>query len=246
MAEPAVETETIKQPLDEQIAAVFDRSVDNYKKDKLIIKTYEQKFQQLVDQLPADRQDDVMIKLQKIGMTIRGIFNEYGARFTDFVRNIVVWPMVKAVPDFPKDKYYQVQLARAKAWTGFAKDTVPTATSERLGYRDHFLPSVVTQAQAGALFSTFWAIPFGVAVGATEGAKYGLAAGLGGVAAGAGLGAIIGGGSTLIMRLKDRMIGPPIAYYNLDHYSGTTVVSSGSSGSSSGMELNSGSDWQNA
>lgn len=245
MTELRKDTEYGQKPLDELIAEVFDRKAKrNGEKRLLILETYQQKFENLVEKMPPENQDTLMVNLQKIGMTIRGTFAEYGARITDFVRNIVVWPMIRTAPDFPKDKYYQIQLARTKAWTGFAGNTVKTATAERLAYRDHFLPSAVIGAESGALFGTFWGIPAGILIGATEGAKVGLAVGAGGVAAGAGLGAILGGGASLIMRLKDRMIGPPIAYYNLDSFSGTRGggVSIGKSSSlSTNMSSSSGS-----
>lgn len=221
MTELRSDKEYGQKPLDELIADVFDGKALEIRRNRhLIREMYEQKFAELVEKMPSEDQDTLMVNLQRIGMTVRGVFAEYGARITDFVRNIVVWPMIRTVPDFPKDKYYQIQLARAKAWTGFAGDTVKTATAERLAYRDHFLPSAVIGAEGGALFGTFWGIPAGILIGATEGAKMGLLAGVGGVAVGAGLGAILGGGASLSMRLKDRMIGPPLTYYNLDSFSG--------------------------
>lgn len=71
-------------------------------------------------------------------MKLRGVFAEYGARFGDFINNIINWPMIRATPDYPKDKFYQIELAQAKAWGGFARDTTRTATAERTGYRDLF------------------------------------------------------------------------------------------------------------
>lgn len=123
--------------------------------------------------------------------------------------------MIRATSDFPKDKYYQMGLARAKAWGGFARDTTRTATAERFAFRDHFLPSAIIGAEGGAFLGAFASIPVGVIAGAKLGAEVGLLAGAGTAVGGALLGAGIGGLSTLLVRLQDRIIGPPVAYYEL-------------------------------
>ncbi|HCM82498.1 MAG: Phist protein (Pf-fam-b) [Microgenomates group bacterium GW2011_GWC1_43_11] len=131
--------------------------------------------------------------------------------------------MIMADPTYPKDKYYQLALARAKAWTGFAGDTTKTATSERNALKKHFLPAALTGAGYGSVGGAAVAI----AVGASQGAKVGVAvAGLEGAAVGAGLGALIGGISSLAKRIKDKIIGPPVAYYNLDAGGAAVKVSS--------------------
>ena len=217
-----------RNPLDQQIADVFERKA-NAAKARLIKSTYAEKFQQMVERLPAEQQDSIMVSLQKLGLSIKGFCAEYGARFTDFVRNIFIWPMVKAAPDFPKDKYYQIALARAAAWTGFAQNTRSTATKERTAYRDHFLPSTVIGAEFGSLFGTMWGIPAGIIIGGVKGAEAGAIAGAAGIAVGAGIGAAVGGLTSIIMKIKDRIIGPPVVYYNLDAYSGSgTTISSSS------------------
>jgi len=201
-----------EKPLDQKIAAIFDRSVKEYEKGT-VQKVYQEKFQELVNFMPSEDRDRIMVKLQKLGVSIRGAFGEYGSRFFDFVRNAVSWPLIQADSTYPKDKYYQMAIARAKAWTGFAKDTTKTATAERNVLKNHFLPSAITGAEYGALGFGI----AGAALGATKGAAVGAATmGLGGAAVGAGLGAAVGGLGSIARRIKDRMIGPPIMYYNLD------------------------------
>lgn len=182
------------------------------------METYADKFRELVNTLPPEKRDTTAIQLQKIFVKLGSIFSEYGTRFSDFVNNIINWPMIRATPDFPKDKYYQMGLARAKAWGGFARDTTKTATAERFAFRDHFLPSAVIGAEQGAVVGGMLTVPFifSVAAGTAEGAKAGLLAGAAGVAGGALLGGALGGATALIMRLKDRIIGPPVVYYELD------------------------------
>lgn len=207
-----------KKPLGELIADVFERRVSTpavKKERRLIMETYSEKFRELVNTMPPEQRDTTAIQLQKIFVKLGSIFSEYGARFGDFVNNIVNWPMIHATPDFPKDRFYQIGLAQAKAWGGFARDTTRTATAERTAYRDHFLPSAIIGGETGAMLGGVMSIPFAIGVGLEEGARYGLALGAAGVAGGALLGAALGGLSALVMRLKDRIIGPPVVYYEL-------------------------------
>lgn len=224
------------------IADVFDRRVENYRKDrKLIRETYEQKFASLLETIPRESRDTTAIKIQKVLVKIGGFFSEYGARLSDFVRNVVMWPMVRATRDFPKDKYYQIGLARAKAWGEFARDTTKTATAERMAYRNHFLPAAVVGAEIGAAAVS---LPVAVGVGIAEGAKYGLIAGAQGALIGGAVGGAIGGAVSLALKLKDRIIGPPVLYYELFASNpGSSWVRTGSSGSS---VPGSSAGWQNA
>ncbi len=214
-AQTAIEKEQ-GSSLPSLIADVFDRRVQNYRKDRRLIReTYEQKFEKLLETLPQESRDTTAIKIQKVLVKIGGFFSEYGARFTDFVRNVVMWPMVRATRDFPKDKYYQIGLARAKAWGEFARDTTKTATAERMAYRNHFLPTAVVGAEIGTAAGALVSFPAAVGVGIAEGAKYGLVAGVEGAAIGAAVGGAIGGAVSLALKLKDRIIGPPVLYYEL-------------------------------
>lgn len=201
-----------KKPLADAVREVFERRATKGEQ-KLIIKTYQKKLEALVQKMPAEQQKDIAIKIQKGITVIRGAFAEYGARFIDFMRKIFLWPMIRVDKDFPKDKYYQIELARAKAWGEFGMDTTKTATAERTAYRDHFLSTSLSHAQAvGAsvgVSSALW--------GALEGAKIGTVVGLGaqGAAAGAVVGGIAGGAYSLSLFMKDKIMGPPTAFYDL-------------------------------
>lgn len=213
----------IMSPLAQEIQTVFDRRATKGER-KLILKTYQQKFEQLVVNMPREQRDTAMIKIQRLVIKVGGYVSEYSARFIDYVRNAVLWPMVAATTDFPRDKYYQIELARAKAWGNFALDTTRTATAERMAYRDYFLPTALTGAETVGFMGTFvGAVAGGVKAGTLSGAAVG---GLYGAAAGAAIGAAAGGSVALAMRLKDRILGPPVLYYSLNRYSG----SSGGSG----------------
>ncbi len=196
-----------------QINEVFERRASAGER-KLIMETYKQKFESLIKTLPKEKQNTSMVKIQRAIVSISGAFYEYGARFTDFIRKVFIFPMIAAIEDFPKDKYYQIELARAKAWGEFAHDTTKTATAERNGYRDHFLPTALTGAEALGAMGTFMGAAYG---GAKAGSLAGAAAGgLYGAAIGAAAGGILGGAMSLIMRASDRIMGPPVAYYNLN------------------------------
>lgn len=214
-----------------QINEVFERRATAGDR-KLIMDTYRQKFEHLIRTLPKEKQDTAMVKIQRAIVKVSGAFYEYGARFTDFVRKIFLWPMVTAVEEFPKDKYYQMELARVKAWGEFAHDTTKTATAERNAYRDNFLPSSLIGAEAiGALGTYIGATLGGVKAGTLAGAASG---GLYGAAIGAVSGGVLGGAMSLVMRANDRIMGPPVAYYNLNAaFSGsisTTIGNNSSSG----------------
>lgn len=240
----AVEKEQ-RSSLPSLIADVFDRRVENYRKDrKLIRETYEQKFEKLLETIPRENRDTTAIKIQKVLVKIGGFFSEYGARFTDFVRNVVMWPMVRATRDFPKDKYYQIGLARAKAWGEFARDTTRTATAERMAYRNHFLPSAVVGAEIGTAAGALLSIPVAVGIGATEGAKVGLVAGAQGALLGATVGGAIGGAVSLALKFKDRIIGPPVLYYEL--FASNPASSWVRTGSSGPSVPGPGAGWQRA
>ncbi|MEK7543910.1 MAG: hypothetical protein AAB557_03515 [Patescibacteria group bacterium] len=233
MVETPTPEEIRKRPLAALIDDIFERRVvtsEAKKERQLIMETYGAKFQAIVDTLPAEKRATTSIVVQKFLVTVGSFFSEYGSRFTDFARNIALWPVVRSSPDFPRDKYYQIELARANAWGTFGRETTKTATAERSGYRDNFLPTALTGSFWGSLIG-------GTMVGVTEGMKYGLAGGVQGVAIGAGLGAVIGGVaagiSPLMMRLQDRFIGPPVVYYDLDQYSGSGRISINTSTSAS-------------
>lgn len=202
-----------KKSIADQVQAIFERRATKGER-KLILETYETKLDALIQKLPAGERDNVAIKIQKIITTIRGVFAEYGARITDFARKVFLWPMIRNATDFPKDKYYQIELARAKAWGEFAKDTTKTATAERTAFRDHFLSTAVSHAGVGgALLGTA-----GIIGGAaTEGAKIGAVIGLGvqGAAVGAVAGGILGGAYSAGLFLKDKIMGPPVVFYDL-------------------------------
>ncbi len=219
------------KPLANQINEIFERRATAGDR-KLIMETYTQRFEQLIRTMPKEKQATAMIKIQRAIVKVSGAFYEYGARFSDFVRKIFLWPMVTSVEEFPKDKYYQMELARAKAWGEFAHDTTKTATAERLAYRDNFLPSALIGAEAvGALGTYMGAALGGVKVGTLAGAATG---GLYGAGIGAVAGGILGGAMSLIMRANDRIMGPPVAYYNLNSvFSQGTSINIGTSGQTS-------------
>lgn len=205
--------------LADAVQQVFERRAAAGKR-KLILETYQQKFNQLLLTLPGEKRDTIAVEIQRLFVTIGGAFSEYGSRFIDFVRNVFVFPMIVATEDFPKDKYYQMNLAGAKAWGEFALNTTKTATAERMSYRDNFLGSVLTGIPTGGLMGA-------VAMGTLEGTKIGtLAGGLGGAAlgavGGAAGGALLGGATSLFLRAKDAIIGPPVLYYSIFSLNGPT------------------------
>jgi len=212
-------------PLADAIKQIFERRATHGER-KLILESYQSKFDKLLETLPKEKRDTTAIKIQKFGVKIGAYLSEYGARFSDFVRNVFVWPMIAATEDFPKDKYYQIELARAKAWGDFARDTTITATAERMAYRDFFLPNALVGAGTAGTLGLFG----GLAVGATEGTKIGVVTGgLYGAAIGAAVGAAIGGGTALVLQIKDRLLGPPVLYYSLFSGSGAAInINSGS------------------
>lgn len=201
------------RPLAHQINEIFERRATVGDR-KLIMQTYTQRFEQLIRTMPKEQQDTTMIKLQRAIVKFSGAFYEYGARFTDFIRKIFLWPMVASVEAFPKDKYYQMELARAKAWGEFAHDTTKTATAERNAYRDNFLPSALIGGEITGVLGTYMGATLGgVKAGSLAGAASG---GLYGAAIGAVAGGVLGGAVSLIMRANDRIMGPPVAYFNLN------------------------------
>jgi hypothetical protein len=186
---------------------IFERHATHGKR-KVIAETYRDRLNTLLANVSEENKERIGIKLQKLGVTIGSYVSEYGSRFSDFVNNIVQWPLQRADKNTPKDLFYQISLARAQAWGDFAVNTTKTATAERNAYKNHFWSAALATAPAGAAYGAF--------VGATslEGAKYGLlVGGLHGALIGAGAGAAIGGAYSLGIRLKDRIMGPPIAYY---------------------------------
>lgn len=200
-----------KTSLADAVREVFERRATKGER-KLILELYEQKFEQLLATLPKANRDTMAIKIQKFGVKIGAYISEYGARFSDYIRNIFVWPMIAATRDFPKDKYYQIELARAKAWGEFGRDTTKTATQERMAYRNHFLHSALTGVGQGSIFGALG----GALFAASEGAKIGfMGGGLYGAAIGAAVGGTIGGAVSLTLAIKDRLLGPPVIYYNL-------------------------------
>ena len=247
MGESPSPEEIRKKPLADLMADVFERRIATSAvkpERRLIMETYAGKFREVVNTLPPEKRNTSAIEIQKIFVKLRGVFAEYGARFGDFVNNIINWPMIRATPDFPKDKYYQMGLARAKAWGGFALDTTKTATAERFAFRDHFLPSAVIGAEGGSLVGGVMSLPIAVGLGVDLGVKTGLLAGVAGVAGGALLGGALGGASALIMRLKDRIIGPPVVYYELDTgshaHTGSGIRAGGMDGSLDTGDITSG------
>ena len=223
MAELSSPEEIRKKPLADLIADVFERRVDTAivkKERRLIMETYGTKFQAIVDTMPEAKRETTSVVIQKFFVSVGGFLSEYEARITDFVRNVVLWPVIRATPDFPRDKYYQIALARAKAWGTFGRDTTRTATAERIGFRDHFMASAMT--------GTLWgSIGGGEVFGVSRGLEFGLSGGVQGAILGAGLGAvaggIVGGLGPLIYKLQDAIIGPPAAYY-MDWYTGNSPL----------------------
>lgn len=202
----------LNKSLGDRVQAIFERRATKGERN-LILETYRTKLDTLIQKLPAEERGNIAVNIQKVITTIRGAFAEYGARITDFTRKVFLWPMIRADKDFPKDKYYQIELARAKAWGEFAKDSSKTATAERNAYRDHFLSTAVSHAQAvGASVGASAAL-----WGAFEGAKIGTVVGLGiqGAVGGAIVGGIGGGIYSAGLYLKDKVMGPPTAYYDL-------------------------------
>jgi len=194
---------------------------------KLIYDTYQKKLDALIQTMPSEERNNVAIKVQEVVTQVRGFVSEYGARFFDFVRNIVLWPMIQADKDFPKDKYYQLSLASAKAWGEFGWDTTKTATAERKAYRDHFLASAVTKGELGALAGGAG----GLLIGAIEGAKIGaVTLGVGGALAGAAVGGAIGGVYSLGLYFKDKIMGPPVVFYDLQGMEATAVANANAAG----------------
>ncbi len=191
-------------PLADAVSAIFERRATHGGRE-LILEQYQEKFQRLIDTLPKENRDTLMVDVQKFFVKINGWFSEYGARVSDFIRNVVTSPMIRADKDFPKDVYYQLELSRAQAWGDFAMRTTKTATAARTAYRNNFLPAALTGSIVG-----------GVGYGLYKGIEVGtLAGGLGGAVVGAALGAAIGGGVSVGMRIKDRIMGPPVIIYPL-------------------------------
>lgn len=206
-----------KEPLANAVRDIFERRATHGDR-KLILETYQQKFEHLVTHLPKEKQGTAMVSIQRFMNKIGGYVSEYGARLTDYVRKVVVWPMMMATENYPKDKYYQMELARANAWGEFADNTTKTATAERISFRDHFLPSAIIGAETIAPIGAIAGLTL---LGASKGAAYGLVAG---GAAGAVAGGIIGGGIAAGMYLSDKLFGPPVTYYNLFAGGGTVNV----------------------
>lgn len=199
-------------PIADAVRQIFERRATHGDR-KLILEAYQSQFEKVLTTLPKDKRENTSIQIQRFAVKIRGYLSEYTTRFADYVRNIVVWPMISATEDFPKDKYYQMELARAKAWGEFALDTTKTATAERMAYRDHWLPNALTGAGSLGAVGLLGGVTFGALEGAKIGAVVGL--GLGGAAVGAAVGGAIGGGMSLALEIKDRILGPPVVYYNL-------------------------------
>lgn len=206
-------------PLADAVRQIFERRAIHGER-KLIKDVYLEKFEQLVTTLPKEQRDTAMITMQRFVIKVGGYFSEYSARFVDYVRRITVWPMMAATKDYPRDKYYQMELARAKAWGEFALNTTKTATAERVSFRDHFLPSAIVGAESGGLMGV---VAGATLAGVTKGAEFGLAGGLQGAAIGAAIGGAMGGGIALGMSISDRILGPPVAYYNLFTQGGGSI-----------------------
>lgn len=201
-----------KRPLTELVTDVFERRATRGNR-QLIVEMYEQKFEDILQTIPPDQRENTAVAIQKFLVTVGGHVKEYGSRFVDFVRSIVVWPMIHATKEFPKDKYYQMSLSWAKAWGEYGRSTTKTATAERMSYKNQFLANSLLGAQVGGVLGA-------VSLGMVEGAKYGtLAAGLQGAVIGAAVGGValgaIHGGTSLFLRLKDTVIGTPVFFYEL-------------------------------
>lgn len=209
------------KPLAEAVREVFDRRAAKGER-KLIMETYGKKLEHLIQTMPKEQQENIAIKIQKVLTTIRAFFAEYGARFTDFIRKIFLWPMILNGKDFPKDKYYQIELARAKAWGEFGMDTTKTATTERSAYRDHFFSTSIVGAQVGAGILGSAGLISGAMM---EGAKVGAIAGVQGAAVGAVVGGVVGGAISAGLWAKDKIMGPPVVFYDLLSGAGKSGVS---------------------
>lgn len=201
-----------KRPLAELVTDVFERRATRGNR-KLIVEMYERKFEDILQTIPPDQRENTAVAIQKFLVTVGSHVKEYGSRFVDFVRSIVVWPMIHATKEFPKDKYYQMSLSWAKAWGEYGRNTTKTASAERMSYRNQFLANSLLGAQVGGVLGA-------VSLGIVEGAKYGtLAAGLQGAVIGAAAGGValgaIHGGTSLFLRLKDAVIGTPVFFYEL-------------------------------
>lgn len=207
-----------KLPLVDAIQEIFERRAKAGER-KVILETYRESFEKLLMTIPKENRDTIAIKIQKVLVDISGQFAEYGSRFMDFIRNTVVFPMLMATEDFPKDKYYQLNLSGAKAWGEFALNTTKTATAERVAYRDHIVHAAATGIP---VWGTLGAVGLGLAEGAAKGSLFSPAgAAVGAVAGGIG-GFFLGGGTSLFYSIKDALIGPPIVYYNLFTFKGPT------------------------
>lgn len=204
-----------------QINEIFERRASAGERT-LIMQTYQQGFEKLLQTMSKEKQNTSMIKIQRALTKIEGAVHEYGARFVDYIRKIFVWPLIAATEDFPKDKYYQIELSRAKAWGEFASTTTKTATAERNAYRDHFLPAALTVASTTSAVGAFIG---GSLAGVVQGGLTGLGGGIVGAGIGAVAGGVLGGGASLTMRYKDMMLGEPRMFYNLN-----MIMRSGGSG----------------
>ncbi len=213
MAETSTRTEgEPKRPLAELVTDVFERRATAGDR-KLILEMYEKKFEDILQTIPPEQRVNTAVKIQKLLVKVGGYVKEYGSRFVDFVRSVIVWPMIAATEEFPKDKYYQMSLSWAKSWGEYGRNTTKTATAERMSYRNQFLANSLLGAQVGGVLGA-------VGLGLVEGAKYGtLAGGLQGAVVGAAIGGVtlgaIHGGTSLFLRLKDAVIGTPVFFYEL-------------------------------
>lgn len=200
-----------------KLTAVFDRREQDTK-EHLIKDAFVNAFDDMVQNMEPEDQKTIMVKIQRGLVTIGGYMHEYGARLGDFVRNAVNAPMLAADESFPRNKIYAETLSVAKQWGDHAKNTQKIATDTRNSYRDHFLPTTATGALQGA-------IALGT-LSAIEGSKYGfVAAGFQGALIGAGAGGVIGAATPWIMRIKDKLMGPPVLYYSLYNFFGRINIS---------------------
>lgn len=208
------------KPLADAVREVFERRASHGPR-KLILEMYRNKFDTLLMTLPKEQRDTIAIKIQRLFVMIGAAFAEYGSRFVDFVRNVLVLPMIWATKDFPTDKYYQLNLSGAQAWGEFALRTTKTATAERMNYRDHFW-------NAAAAGVPMWSIAGAVGVGTLEGAKVGAlfspAGAAVGAAAGAVGGAVLAGATSLFYKIKDTLLGPTVVYYGLYSFHATGIT----------------------
>jgi hypothetical protein len=190
-----------------KLTDIFDRKA-GAGSEHLIKDTFVGKFNDMVEHMAPADQNRIMVKIQRGLVTIGGYMHEYGARIADFVRNTVNAPMVMADEKFPKNAIYTEVLSMAESWGNHAKNTQKTATDARNSYRDHFLPTAATGALQGAVFGGLY--------GALEGSKYGLVAnGPHGAVVGAGVGGALGVLAPIVMRIKDKLMGPPVLYYSI-------------------------------